>query len=370
MGRDFPAPEAHDMASHRDWAMKLWSRMDRDGSGAIDRKELDSDEFQDVLRSVIAPNREGDSTAFYARSEINVPQVIHFCVHKADNNSDGKLQFDEFMSLLLAIRNAGSSQESLAGLIFAMFDLDCDGYLDRNEFLEVYRYFLGHRPTEVQFEEDWAKLDLDGQFHVGPKQYRDWLRRNENQIFKEFRDVVVPESQTEHASSPGKVLKNDAVSVLLASRKPKYRKEWNERFHTDFSTVNATLQPRQKHLFSRTQSEPELKRFYSRRRHFKTQFVRLHAPEPEPYRTMITADMPPLLPSRHIPDGTMRDKAGQRTRWDDCWQTPQGILIKNQPSPGSLSLRCMGQPPDHILKGKDLNKMASPPKSGSSGQRT
>lgn len=365
MVKDFTAPQATDFDSHLEWVMKLWSRMDRDRSGAIDTKELNSEEFQEVLKSVIAPNRKGKSTAFYARSALNVSQLINFCVHKADNNFDGKLQFEEFSSFLRALRNMANDQKSVTGLTFALFDLDYNGLLDRQEFLEVYKYHLGHRPTEAEFEEDWSKLDVDGKGSVGPKEYRDWLRINENKLFKDFRGLVAPDSRpdspAERSSSPEKIIKKDAVSLLLASRKQqRLRSPWNENFAaTDFSTANFSLPPRQKYVFSRTQSEPELGRFYSRRRLFKTQFERLHAPEPEPFRTMLTADLPPLLPERHKPDGRMRDSAGQRTRWDDCWQTPKGILIKNQPSPGSLSLRCMGQPPDYIVKGKDLNKMPS-----------
>lgn len=106
-------------------------------------------------------------------------------MRKAAQNCSGELSFDEFSSFLRVLRKAGASSRK-ADLIFALFDLDQSGFLDKEEFLEVYRYFLGHRPTLEKFEEEWANVDVAANGRVSQKQYDRWLRHSDNPVFKPY----------------------------------------------------------------------------------------------------------------------------------------------------------------------------------------
>ena len=112
--------------------------------------------------------------------------------------------------------------------------------------------------------------------------------------------------------------------------------------------------PRQKFVFSRVQTEPELRRFYMRHPRWDSHYERLdaaHHPRPQ---SLLTADLPPLLPERYVPSGKMRNPVtGQRETWNDYWQTPKSSSLAPRVSPGSLLLRCPGQPPDHLVQGKE-----------------
>lgn len=306
----FAIPAADDPIKHREWAEKLWIRMDRDRSGTITREELMCDEFQEILKAVIAPKRgESKSNAAYGRSEINVPQAVDFCMRKAAQNASGELSFEEFSSFLRVLRRAGASSRK-ADLIFALFDLDQSGFLDKEEFLEVYRYFLGHRPTVDKFEEEWAILDEKVEGHVSQKRYDRWLRASTNPVFKPF----APPPDDDALAKQPKFSKKDADGLLRLTkhRRSQWRPLWNERWNCqDNSLLNKVLMPRQKHMFSRVQSETELRRFYARHPRWDAQYEKLDMPERVRPQTMLTADIPPLLPERHVPNGRAARAVGR-----------------------------------------------------------
>ncbi|CAE7589415.1 unnamed protein product [Symbiodinium natans] len=347
----FAIPETDDPIKHREWATRLWIRMDRDRSGTITREELMCDEFQEILKAVIAPKR-GESNAAYGRSEINVPQAVDFCMRKAAQNATGELSFDEFSSFLRVLRKAGASSRK-ADLIFALFDLDQSGFLDKDEFLEVYRYFLGHRPTSEKFEEEWANLDVKVQGHVSQKQYNRWLRASTNLVFKPY----APPADDDVYDRAPKFSKKDADGLLRLTqqKRSQWRPLWNDRWNCqDSCLLNKALMPRQKHMFSRVQSETELRRFYSRHPRWDSHYEKLDMPEPARPQTKLTADIPPLLPERHVRNGRMRNpQTGRQEVWNDFWQTPKSAHLTQKHTPGSIHLRCIGAPPDHLVKGRD-----------------
>lgn len=346
---DLPDADDADGQKHREWAERLWHRMDRDRSGTVTREELMCDEFQEILKAVIAPNRTKTNAA-YSRAEINVTQAVDFCMRKAAQNGSGELSFDEFSSFLRVLRKTGASSRK-ADLIFALFDLDQSGFLDKEEFLEVYRYFLGHRPTVEKFEEEWANVDVAATGRVSQKQYDRWLRASNNPVFK-------PYATTDDAVEAGpKFSKKDANGLLQSTRQKRnaWRPLWNDRWNSqDSSILNKALMPRQKHMFSRVQSEPELRRFYMRHPRWDSHYVRLDAAQQPRPQSLLTPDLPPLLPDRHVPNGRMRNPVtGQRESWNDYWQTPKSSDLVPKFTPGSLLLRCPGQPPEHLVQGKE-----------------
>eukprot|EP00931_Biecheleriopsis_adriatica_P111012 TRINITY_DN8534_c0_g1_i2.p1 TRINITY_DN8534_c0_g1~~TRINITY_DN8534_c0_g1_i2.p1 ORF type:complete len:455 (-),score=69.45 TRINITY_DN8534_c0_g1_i2:103-1446(-) len=357
-------PETNDPIAHREWAALLWSRIDRDGSGSITAEELNCDEFQHILKAVIAPQREGRSTSSYARAEMNAQQAIDFCMRKADLNHDGSLSFEEFSSFLQVLRKSGTGKNT-ANLIFALFDRDQSGFLDKLEFLEVWRYFLGHRPTGPQLDAEWARLDVDSRGYVSQKQYNQWLRTNDNPLFQSFLSPFGDKDETGDLTDKFiHYSKKDADSLLAAhqQRKNAFRPGWNDHFNTLDTTIqNPVRMPRNKYLFSQVQSEEELRKWYMKRlKHFDSQYDKLDIPEPPKWRSNLSADQPPLLPEKHRVDGRMRNKrTGKRELWNDQWQTPWSVQKSVRHRPGTMSLRCLGPPPAHVVHGKGKQERPS-----------
>ncbi|CAJ1412595.1 unnamed protein product [Effrenium voratum] len=344
----FDLPDASDAEKHREWAEKLWYRMDRDRnvacshallirSGTVTREELDCDEFQDILKATIAPGRS-NTNASYARAEINVSQALDFCMRKAAQNTSGELSFEEFSSFLRVLRAAGASSRK-SDLVFALFDLDQSGFLDKEEFMEVYRFFLGKRPTADKFEIEWAKLDSKVQGRVSHKQYDRWLRASSNPVFKSY----APDDD-EPETAP-RLSKKDADGLLRLTQQKRsaWRPLWNERWACqDQSLLNKALMPRQKYMFSRVQSESELRRFYMRHPRWESHYQKLDAPERQP------GSLP------ECSSGRIRNPiTGQREHWNQHWQTPKSVDLAPKFTPGSLLLRCPGKPPAHLLQGKE-----------------
>ncbi|CAE7231711.1 DUOX2 [Symbiodinium pilosum] len=309
------------------------------------------DEFQGILKAVIAPKRD-ESNAAYGRSEINVPQAVDFCMRKAAQNASGELSFDEFSSFLRVLRKAGASSRK-ADLVFALFDLDQSGFLDKDEFLEVYRYFLGHRPTAEKFEEEWASLDMKVEGYVSQKRYNQWLRASSNPVFKQYASS---HDDDVYGRVP-KLSKKDADGLLRLTqhKRSQWRPLWNDRWNCqDNSLLNKVLMPRHKHMFSRVQSETELRRFYARHPRWDAHYQKLDTPEPVRPQTMLTADIAPLIPERHAPSGRMRNpQTGRHEHWNDYWQTPKSASLIQKYTPGSIHLRCPGRPPDHLIQGRE-----------------
>lgn len=359
--------------AHHNWALKLWRRMDRDHSDHMTHDELNCEEFQDVLRSVIAPGTVGKSVATYGRASQNIRQAINFCLRKADCNSDGTLSFEEFEAFTRVLRNEREASHS-ANLIFALFDLDGDSMIDEEEFREIYRFFLGHHPTAAEFSADWEALDDLGAGRVTREQYVRWLQTSGNPIFKQHAPpvqgtrsltasqelgVVRPaarRSPKRQQPAPG-LLPRVQSSPCSVSVSP----EWNDRFNAkkvvELNLEQAKGMPRKKTFFSRPQSEGELKRFYASHNGFEDRERRMRLPgtprrHPAP---VLSTDSWESLRSpgagRHFPGGTMTNDRGEVTPWREL--TPRAL--KKVPwDKGADSLRCPARPlPAFLFLGRD-----------------
>mmetsp|Transcript_133399 Transcript_133399/g.333035 ORF Transcript_133399/g.333035 Transcript_133399/m.333035 type:complete len:421 (-) Transcript_133399:129-1391(-) len=348
-----------------DWALKLWRRMDRDQSGSITKQELNCDEFQQVLKSVLVPEGSASTSVTYARSEQNVEQALSFCLRKADQNNDGTLSFEEFKAFLRVLCNQKLAQHK-ANLIFALFDLDGSQTIDKEEFREIYRYYLGHHPTAEQFAEQWDKLDVHGVGEATLAQYTRWLQSSADPLFKQYAPPVEGLDEDEDEVGSGDKVSLDTVEGLLAHRRrirSRHRPEWNEAFNQRDISKNNEVTPKQmKRYFSRPQSLPDLKKYINRH---STRFDSLQKqlarpPDPKPVRVLSTdtQGLPEIMPQRHGVGGSMRDKHGRQLEWIDR-QTPRWLSHGEGASrvrPGSLSLRSPGPPPAYAWKGKDIDE--------------
>lgn len=196
---------------HRKWATSLWRRMDRDMSDTITSAELACEEFELALHSILAPDTVGSGVVDYGRSSKNAEQAICFCLRNADKNADEAMSFAEFETYLCALRN----EKHKVNLVFTMFDLDNDGRLSRAEFHEVYRYFNGRNPTEVDFERDWSELDAGGSQYADRQQFAKWMNSTQTPIFKQDAPSVV-EVVSQEAAGAREVAASESGTAAAA----------------------------------------------------------------------------------------------------------------------------------------------------------
>merc|ERR1719313_3195670 len=110
-------------------------------------------------------------------------QAIHFALRKADLNDDGRLSFEEFEAFLYVLRTPKFASDT-AALVFALFDTDRNGFVDEMEFRQIFRYYLGHAPTEEEFQAEWVRLDAANKGRVSKKEYAQWLQTSSNPVFQ------------------------------------------------------------------------------------------------------------------------------------------------------------------------------------------
>lgn len=338
---------------HHEWALRMWSRMDRDNNGAITRKELDCEEFRDVLRLVLAPD-SAHCNATYARSMTNQQQALHFCLRKADVNNDGWLSFKEFSALMWVLRQETHAEDTTK-LVFALFDLDTDLHISEGEFREIYRFYLGHDPTSEEFWQEWHNLASEGQDLVSREQYTTWLRTSASQIFRQHSPAPVihaattadPMEATSHSLSTISMAESsrrqrripmDARGWPLVAKKNIHaRGKWNQKWNTQINR-NDVLPMGERNYFAKVQSLPALDRFYRTHIGFGEQHARLNAPTPPKELMVLSTDTQPVFnKSRHRPAGTMREHlhgspCGDVALWEDFWQTP--LRSKSRPNAG------------------------------------
>jgi len=336
----------------------MWKRMDRDHTGSITLEELDCEDFRSVLRTVLAPalGRTSTGGAAYERSEMNMDQALAFCLRKADLNGNNSLSYEEFRSLMLYLRHDRSAR-STAHMIFALFDLDSDGFIQEVEFREIYRFFLGHVPIETDFQAEWAKLDASGRGRASRAEYIRWLRTSSNPIFACHAPSAAEHDLQRASSAPG-LQRGGSSSALLdgSSRRPltsSGRPLWNQMFNTQ-KNINEDVPTHCRNYFIRPQTLPELQRHYSSHRNFGQQAARLRAPEKRKPVKVLSTDTGNCFsfnPGAGLPGGTMRDyRTGKVTQWNDYWVPP--LCSKPRVKPGSFSFRCPGQPPDWMFAGE------------------
>jgi len=352
---------------HHEWALHLWNRMDRDGSGSIARDELNCDEFQDVLKSVISPENTGEAShASYGRAEIHITQALDFCLRKATLNSDGTLSFKEFKSFMKVLRNQGDAHNRVH-LMFALFDLDGSNTIDRDEFEGIYRFFCGHNPTHEEVETSFIQMDRFDKKEVTRNQFIRWLKHEAPPSFKHHaagveEDTSSQASSTIKKSSGLKIKKINRPAPGMYEPLPdsastwsnSWQCQWNERFRgRDHSLYNPTAPNLLKHYFSAPQTLPELDRFYSTYRGFHVHRRALHKKEPPEPRPVLSSQSKTkeVNPERAAAGGTARNSKGDSILWDNEWPD-KASDYKSRPKPGTLMLRCPGQPPPLLTQGR------------------
>mmetsp|Transcript_75984 Transcript_75984/g.180753 ORF Transcript_75984/g.180753 Transcript_75984/m.180753 type:complete len:431 (-) Transcript_75984:124-1416(-) len=350
---------------HSEWTQKLWRRMDRNGSGVIERRELDCEEFRSVLHRVLAPQAPR-STSYHGRAQINFKQALHYCLRKADLNNDGVLSYEEFRALMWSLRWPSRSEDS-STLLFALFDLDGDQLINREEFRQMYRFYMGSDPAEEEFQHTWFEVS-EGRFDVAREEYVKWLQRTSNVVFKQHAPPRghmqngMPQSSTrgDQAADEGCTAEDDnlqhssgsqsspslrdarrskkkssgAGKSLLPASHPLARRRnslyslearprWNQNISPKVPNEEIAVKS-MRHYFSAPESLATIQKFYQKRPGFKQLVGNPVLAAQVRYPT--PGEGHPLRTGHHKRGGRMRDQlTGKVVPWNDYWQSPQEV---------------------------------------------
>jgi len=367
---------------HREWCSKVWQRMDRDRSASITVEELDSDDFRSILRFMMVPQR-GNGTMgglAYERSRMDVSQAVHFCMTKADINNDKAISFEEFESFMMYMRQDHTSKQT-ADLVFAMFDLNMDHMIEQDEFREIYRFYLGHNPTEVEFQAEWRHLDAEGK-GVSRQQYARWLETSENPVCRRPPSTQVA-AQAGQGETPGLSPASQELSREGTLREMRRRHErlerregrhahtrrvknatpvqplWLQRFNKP-TNINDEVPSILRNYFGRNQSLPELARHCASHGNCKEMQRRLAEPKKAFKAPVLPPETPDLNPMRGKQGWALDPKwhmfnrtTGSAQSWEDHWQTSRSAKKWRRPPGHTDSNGPPGQPPAWMFIGPD-----------------
>mmetsp|Transcript_66602 Transcript_66602/g.124292 ORF Transcript_66602/g.124292 Transcript_66602/m.124292 type:complete len:432 (-) Transcript_66602:48-1343(-) len=376
---------------HTEWAQRLWRRMDRDGSGRIDHKELECEEFRSVMHRMLAPQAPR-TTSYTGRAQINFKQAMLYCLRKADLNKDGVLSFEEFRAMLWTLRWPAGSEDA-STLLFALFDVDGDQLINREEFRQMYRFYMGSDPTEEEFVHTWFEVS-EGKPDVTRAEYVRWLRRTKNVVFKQA-PTVRPRDQPQSQGKRGKAAAQSTEKSSLAyealgetkelglgssasapdiglerSRKKKAsaekaklpgshplarrrnslysvetRPRWNRSFGPQGKNEEIAVKSMRRY-FSQPESLMALQKYYQKRPGFKQlEGNPIHAAQ---VKMPNAGEGITLRESHHKRGGRMRDPlTGKVVPWNDAWQSPPEV--KYVPT---IEYKALLQPPPWLWRSR------------------
>ena len=126
---------------------------DKDKDGFVTRQELKT-----IMRSLGQNPSEDD---------------IEEMMVTADANQDGKISYDEFMTL---ISNQIKSSEDVDEMseAFAVFDVDKDGFITKSELRQVMNR-LGENLTDAQLTAMIKEADTDNDGKISIKEFKNLM---------------------------------------------------------------------------------------------------------------------------------------------------------------------------------------------------
>jgi Ca2+-binding EF-hand superfamily protein len=134
-----------------DQLKRLFAIFDKDNDGFIDEKEL-----KFVVRSVGLHPSDEEVKALLA---------------KADDNHNGKLEFDEFVKFVNSALQVRLEDEKELVRAFTAFDKDGNGLIDANEVRASLKK-AGTDLTDEQVKEIIKELDVDGDGQLNYMEFR------------------------------------------------------------------------------------------------------------------------------------------------------------------------------------------------------
>eukprot|EP00397_Hematodinium_sp_SG-2012_P009968 GEMP01010068.1.p1 GENE.GEMP01010068.1~~GEMP01010068.1.p1 ORF type:complete len:376 (+),score=52.66 GEMP01010068.1:43-1170(+) len=357
-----------DAEAHLKWASEHWAKLEKCVGGPerkIDKAQIDSTTFRNALKEAVSSACDIDDLEEpNSRCIRRADRARDFIRRKADINDDGMVSFDEFEKFTYKLRCHGFNERGdgvmsgtllWAESLFALFDLDGDGHLERHEFQEVHRFFHGANYSEEDIANEWRSLEMGSRTKVNKRCFIKWLIQGERGRALEERpppDMTMEKSRSvpaldyENRPQTGPARFGSPMQLSGTSKHQWEVKStdlmlpWNRQHHI---VAKNDLKPRAtRAYFSRPQSEEELNRHYRAYPQFRSQLFRLeNVPNIKRPRMVLSHETsPPSLPRRHCISGLKLKNGQSLPFWTDMWQPPASeVYSKASLRPGSRSLR-------------------------------
>uniref|UniRef100_A0A5B7C0J6 Putative calmodulin-like protein 1 n=1 Tax=Davidia involucrata TaxID=16924 RepID=A0A5B7C0J6_DAVIN len=116
-------------------------------------------------------SRDGQDSGLpvYQPNQNEIKQVFD----KIDSNKDGKISPEDYEAILRALGEQRATREVVK--IFELADLDRDGFINFEEFLEVHKRGGGVKRMDIQSA--FRAIDLDGNGKISAEEVFELLRR-------------------------------------------------------------------------------------------------------------------------------------------------------------------------------------------------
>jgi hypothetical protein len=135
-----------------------------------------------------------------------------------------------------------------SGLIIALFDVDGDGKLNREEFKELFKFFRGKSPQTEGLNSVWSDIDSERTGAISREEYESWMGRRSGGIVARSSQRPDPFSMEFHNL-------NEIYKYLQNFKNPvDPRPRWFPRHHVT-ANLGPAVHPSIRGYFGRRQSE-------------------------------------------------------------------------------------------------------------------